>query len=67
MQIEHFGLGVSTDTCPIKMPIYEYKCPNCGEKIEIISTPSEKVICKCGCEMKKIISPPAFRVYTKVR
>jgi len=49
------------------MPIYEYKCPNCGEKIEIISTPSEKVICKCGCEMKKIISPPAFRVYTKVR
>jgi putative FmdB family regulatory protein len=48
------------------MPIYEFVCPNCGEKIEIISSPSEKVICKCGCEMKKLISAPAFRIYTKV-
>jgi len=49
------------------MPIFEFVCPNCGEKIEILSTPTEHVICKCGHEMKKIVSAPAFRVYTKVR
>jgi len=47
------------------MPIYEFVCPKCGHKIEIISTPTEKVICKCGQEMRKLVSLPAFRVYTK--
>ena len=46
-------------------PLYEFVCPNCGEKIEILSTPTEKVICKCGHEMEKIVSAPAFRIYTK--
>jgi len=49
------------------MPIYEYKCPKCKRKIEIISTRIEKINCKCGYEMEKIISLPAFRIYTKVR
>jgi len=50
------------------MPIYEFVCPNCGEKLEILSTPTEHVICsKCGHEMKKQFPKPAFRVYTKVR
>jgi len=48
------------------MPIYEFVCPDCGKKIEII-TKAEKVKCECGCEMKKLISAPAFKIYTKVR
>jgi putative FmdB family regulatory protein len=43
------------------MPIYEYKCPNCGTKEEVITTkyePSEFISCKCGSRKKKIISLP---------
>ena len=48
------------------MPIYEYECPKCKKKLEIISTPTEKLICKCGEKMKRLVSAQAFRVYTKV-
>jgi len=48
-------------------PIYEFVCPNCGEKLEILTTPTEEVVCKCGHEMRKQFPKPAFRVYTKVR
>ena len=41
------------------MPIYEYECPECGNLAEVfrsidkrLSTPT----CKCGTEMRKLIS-----------
>jgi len=46
------------------MPIYEFVCPKCGNKIEIITDKAE-VKCQCGKMMKKVVSAPAFRVYTK--
>ena len=45
------------------MPLYEFVCPKCGNKIEALD--KAEVKCKCGTMMKKIISAPAFRVYTK--
>ena len=41
------------------MPIYEFVCSKCGHKTEIISTPTEKAICKCGQEMEKKFPAPA--------
>jgi len=48
------------------MPIYDYKCSNCGHEIEIIQKISDKpkTICpKCNDEsLKKLISAPSFRL-----
>lgn len=46
------------------MPIYEYRCNECGKATEIFHKkfePDESVICPhCGSEnLKKLISPPA--------
>ena len=49
------------------MPIYEYKCPQCGAKKETIGTYIETIMCKCGHGMERIMSIPAFKIYTKVR
>lgn len=46
------------------MPLYEYKCSKCGERIEIIqrvSDPPYTHCPKCGGEMKKLISSPAIQ------
>jgi len=48
------------------MPIYEYSCPQCGAKKETISRYIETIICMCGHKMKRLVSVPAFKVYTKV-
>jgi len=47
------------------MPIHEFVCPKCGNKIETIAEKAE-VKCKCGTMMKETVSAPAFKVYTKV-
>jgi len=48
------------------MPIYDYKCSNCGHEIEIIQKISDKprTICpNCNDEsLKKLISAPSFRL-----
>ena len=48
------------------MPIYDYKCSNCGHEIEIIQKISDKpkTICpKCNDRsLKKLISAPSFRL-----
>ena len=48
------------------MPIYDYKCSNCGHEIEIIQKISDKpkIICpKCNSKsLKKLISAPSFRL-----
>ena len=48
------------------MPIYDYKCSNCGHEIEIIQKLSDKpkTICpKCNDEsLKKLISATSFRL-----
>ena len=48
------------------MPFYEYECPNCGFKDEVLQMISEKPLKKCpGCGkpgIKKLISAPVFRL-----
>ena len=46
------------------MPLYEYECAKCSEKIEVIRSFSDPplVVCpNCGGELKKLLSSPAFQ------
>jgi len=46
------------------MPLYEYQCVQCGERVEIIqrlSDPPHSECAKCGGEMKKLMSAPAIQ------
>ena len=46
------------------MPLYEYKCTKCGERVEIIqrvSDPPYSHCPKCGGDMKKQFSSPAIQ------
>jgi putative FmdB family regulatory protein len=46
------------------MPLYEYKCDDCGnrfEKIVQFSDPPLKVCPKCGGEVQKLFSSPAIQ------
>ena len=44
------------------MPIYEYRCSECGEQIEVLQKMAdEPPKCKsCNCPMKKLISGTSF-------
>ena len=45
------------------MPIYEYECDKCGEKIEVVQYVNEPPLekCKsCGGKLKKLISHSKF-------
>jgi len=46
------------------MPLYEYQCIQCSERVEIIqklSDPPYSHCPKCGAEMKKLFSAPAIQ------
>ena len=46
------------------MPLYEYECQQCRERVEIIqkfSDPPYSICPKCGGEMKKLFSSPAIQ------
>ncbi len=46
------------------MPIYEYKCKECGESVELIQSVNDAPVTKCekcGGEMSKVLSPPAIQ------
>ena len=46
------------------MPLYEYQCQQCKERVEIIqkfSDPPHAHCPKCNGEMKKLISSPAIQ------
>jgi putative FmdB family regulatory protein len=46
------------------MPLYEYQCTQCAERIEIIqklSDPPYSHCPKCGGDMKKLLSAPAIQ------
>jgi putative FmdB family regulatory protein len=46
------------------MPLYEYRCTNCGEKFEIIQKSSDvplKNCPNCGGPLKKLFSPPMLQ------
>src|SRR5262245_35681119 len=48
------------------MPFYEYECPHCGYRDEVLQSISEKPLKKCpSCGksgLKKLISAPVFRL-----
>ena len=46
------------------MPLYEYQCQKCGERMEVIQRIAElpsQHCPKCGAEMKKLLSAPAIQ------
>jgi putative FmdB family regulatory protein len=46
------------------VPLYEYKCEKCGERVELIQSVSDKPYShcpKCGGDMKKQFSAPAIQ------
>lgn len=46
------------------MPIYEYRCRQCGEQFEKIQKFSAPVLmkcAKCGAEMERLLSAPAIQ------
>jgi putative FmdB family regulatory protein len=46
------------------MPLYEYQCTQCGERLEVIqrlSDPPYAHCAKCGGDMKKLVSAPAIQ------
>jgi putative FmdB family regulatory protein len=46
------------------MPLYEYQCVNCSERVEILqrmSDPPYSRCPKCGGDMKKLLSSPAIQ------
>jgi putative FmdB family regulatory protein len=46
------------------MPIYEYKCENCGEVFEVRQKYSDEPVTvheKCGGHVEKLISAPSFQ------
>jgi putative FmdB family regulatory protein len=54
------------------MPIYEYRCEDCGKTTDILflkSSKKESIICKyCGSKkLKKLISKPAAVIMGSIR
>ena len=46
------------------MPLYEYQCQACGERVEVIQKfddPPYAHCPKCGGDMKKLLSAPAIQ------
>jgi putative FmdB family regulatory protein len=46
------------------MPLYEYQCTQCSERVEVIqrlSDPPYAHCPKCGGDMKKLLSAPAIQ------
>jgi putative FmdB family regulatory protein len=46
------------------MPIYEYKCQQCGKRTELLQRFDDAPLAacpECGGEVKKLISSPAFQ------
>lgn len=46
------------------MPLYEYKCDECGEVFEVVqkvSDPPLKICIKCGGQVSKMLSSPAIQ------
>lgn len=46
------------------MPLYEYQCQKCRERVEVIqnlSDPPYEHCPKCGGDMKKLLSAPAIQ------
>lgn len=46
------------------MPLYEYECGQCGERVEVIqklSDPPYSHCPKCGGDMRKLFSSPAIQ------
>ncbi|KKL60786.1 hypothetical protein LCGC14_2201850 [marine sediment metagenome] len=44
------------------MPIYEYKCSNCGRKIEVIRYDLNSEVCKCGTDMEMRFFPAMIKI-----
>jgi len=43
------------------MPLYEFECPKCGRRDEVVREMDERnneVLCTCGAQMKRVLSQP---------
>ena len=51
------------------MPIYEYICESCGERLEVLQKISDQPLCQCpACHketLKKLVSAAGFRLAGK--
>lgn len=46
------------------MPLYEYRCENCGEQFEVMQKFADEPLTvheKCGGKVERLISAPAFQ------
>ncbi|MCP2520461.1 zinc ribbon domain-containing protein [SCandidatus Aminicenantes bacterium Aminicenantia_JdfR_composite] len=46
------------------MPLYEYRCSNCGETFEVIQKFNQPLLekcSKCGGKLTKLLSPPMIQ------
>jgi putative FmdB family regulatory protein len=46
------------------MPLYEYECESCGDRVEVlqrVGAPPIGVCEACGGKMKRLLSAPAFQ------
>lgn len=46
------------------MPLYEYKCSECGDVFEVMQRFSDAPLTthdKCGGSLERLLSPPAFQ------
>ena len=44
------------------MPLYEYRCEECGKEVELLQSRDEEPPCCCGEVMKRLISKSSFRL-----
>ncbi len=45
------------------MPIYEYRCDECGVSLEVLQKMSDEPlrVCECGGSLRKVLHPVAIR------
>ena len=43
------------------MPIFDVKCDRCGIQKDVLAHYSERVLCECGEEMRRLVSQPGYR------
>ena len=43
------------------MPIFDVKCDRCGTQKDVLAHYSDRIMCECGEEMRRLVSQPGYR------